>query len=273
MRTAALALAAVLALSATPAAAIDPGTATGHFVSDELKVPKVAHAIALSMDNAEGQLERPSQVRVLLSEEEVPPSALMGLVFTPAHAMAKAGALHGLLLEFDPADRNGVYVTILAPPSEPGRSFTTLTLSSTEGVWTRLDVNATRVVGELKPNDTFDVAATFSSPVFSDPVRQDLKGPAARQSAPVGVLLARFDALAKGDIATAKSLSTATAAEQLAAMPPDMLAAARAQIPQLVGEVKAARRVVIRGETASVETADGGWFSLAREGGNWKAAD
>jgi hypothetical protein len=273
MRHAALAFATALALAAGPAGAIDPGTASGHFTSDEIKVPELAHAVALSLDNAEGQLDHPNEMRVLLSKEDVPASALSGLVFTPAHMMAKAGALHGLLLKFDPADRNSVYVTILAQPADPRQSFTTLTLSNTEGVWKHLDVNATRAVGELKANDTFDVAASFSAPVFTNPVRQDLKGPAAGNSEQVRVLLARCDAIARGDMATAVAMSTKDAADQLQALPPATMKQARAQIPQLVRQLRAATRVVVRRDSAAVQTPDGGWFSLALENGAWKAAD
>jgi hypothetical protein len=273
MRRVILVLAAAIALAAEPAAAIDAGTASGHYAGEEAKIATLTHAAALALDNAEGELDSPQVMRVLLSQEEVPPSALAGLVFTPAHMMAKAGALHGLLLQFDPADRNGVYVTILAMPTEPGQSFTTLTLSSTEGVWKRLEVSATRIIGELKGSETFDVAAAFSAPVFTNPVQQDLKGAAAQQSEPVRVLAARFDAIAKGDLAAAASLSTKGSAAQLSAMPAEVMKQARAQIPLLARQIRTAKRVVIRKDTAAVQTNEGGWFSLALENGAWKAAD
>jgi hypothetical protein len=147
-----------------------------------------------------------------------------------------------------------------------------LSLSNTEGVWERLEVGPARITGALKSNDTFDMAASFAAPVFTNPVREDLKGPAAQQSEQVRVLLARLDAIARGDLATARSLSTAAAAEQLSAMPPEAMKAAAAQIPQLARELKAARRVVVREMTAAVQTEDG-WLSLARENGSWKASD
>jgi hypothetical protein len=273
MRHAVLALAAALMLAAPAARAGEPGTASGHFISDEVKAPSFAHAVALLLDNAEGQLDHPNELRVLLTEEEAPASALYGLMFPPARAMARAGALHGLLLEFDPADRSSVYVTVLAPPAEPGQSLTTLTLSNSEGVWQRLAVDGGHAEGELKPDDTFDVAARFSTPVSTNPVQQDLKGPAAGQSEPVRVLLARFDAIGRGDMAAAIALSTKAAADQLAAMPAAELKMARAHIPQLTAQLKAAKRVVVRQDTAAVQTADDSWFNLARENGAWKCAD
>ena len=273
MRHVAIAFVALLSLAGGPARAIDPGTAAGHYASGDLKVPKLAHAVAMVVDDTEGQLDRATEMRILLTEEEAPPSALAGLFFTPAHMLARTGALHGLLIRLDPADRTGVHVTVLAKAADPSQSFTTLTLSNTEGVWTRLEANATRVVGELKPNETFDIAASFSAPVFVNPVRQDLKGAAARDSEPVKVVLARIDAMRRGDMAAFARLSTAGAMAHLAAAPPEALKRAQALAPQLIAEVKAAKRVVIREQTAAIETPDGSWMSLVREDDGWKVAD
>ena len=267
-------LAAIAALVLTgPAHAIDPGTASGHYAGKETRVPKLTHAVALRVDNAEGRRDRQDEMRILLSEEDVPASALAGLHFPPVRTMALAGRVHGLLLEFDPADRTTLSVNVLAKPANPGQMLTSLSLPNSGGLWTRLDVQSIRVTGELKPNETFDLVASFSAPVFTNPVQRDLKGAAARESEPVRVLLARVEAIGRGDLATAQSLSTAAAAERLSAMPVEAMKAAAAHIPELVRQLKAARRVVVRERTAAVEVPDGSWFSLARENGVWKAAD
>lgn len=274
MRHHVLGFALTFALAAAPAAAIDVGTGSGRYAGEGTRLANLTHAVALSVDNAEGQLEHPSELRVLISQEEAPASVLAGLAFTPAHAMARAGALHGLLLTFDPKDRSSVLVTVLAKPGEPGQTLANITLSNTGGVWKRLEVNATRAVGELKPPESSELAAAFEAPVFTNPVQQDLKGPAAAASEPVKVLTSRMEeAIGKGDMAGAAALSTKASAEQLAAMPPAVMKQAKAQIPSMVRQLKAPKRVVIRKDTAAIETADGSWFSLAREGGAWKAAD
>ena len=41
----------------------------------------------------------------------------------------------------------------------------------------------------------------------------------------------------------------------------------------MLRQLKAAKRVVVRRETAAVLVGDGSWFSLVRVGGAWKAAD
>jgi hypothetical protein len=261
-----------LALAAAgPALAIDPGVASGRFAHEGVTLnPK--HAVALAMDNVEGVLDHPHVLRVLLSEAEVPPSALYGLAFPPVRAMARDGQVRGLLLEFDPAERDEVQITILAKPSEPGEMPANLSRSDSSGLWTRLDVSATRATGELKGDDESG-PISFSAPVFTDAVTADLKGPAAQASEPVKVLIARAEAIQKGDMATAASLSTGDFMEKLKGAPPEMLKMAKAELPQMVKQLRSARRVVIRTETAAVFTGDGSWMSLVKRDGAWKAAD
>jgi hypothetical protein len=129
------------------------------------------------------------------------------------------------------------------------------------------------VAGELKPDDDGQLAASFSAPVFTDPVQSDVKGPAAAASEPVKVLVARAEALAKGDLATAYGLSTEASAAQLKALPPAVMKQASAQVPLMLKDLKTAKRVVIRRETAAVQGAHGDWYSLELVGGSWKAAD
>jgi hypothetical protein len=272
MKLICLALLGVLALAARPALALDPGTASGHYAGDGVRV-EVSHAVAMALDNAEGELESANRMRVLLSQEDIPPAVLEGAPLPRVLALARAGQVHGLLLDFDPGDKNGLYVTVLAKPDDPRQSMTTITLSHSDGVWKRLETNATRAAGELKPNDTFDLAFQFSAPVFNNPVQQDLKGPAAQQSEPVKVLIARAEAIGRGDMAAMAALSTKESVEQLKSYPPSVLKEARAMAPQLVKEYRATKRVVIRRDTAAVQTADGSWSSLVREDGAWKSMD
>src|SRR5690349_15904489 len=97
-------LAAGLALAASPALAIDAGTASGRYKDDEFDVA-FSHAVALELDNAEGLLDSPKQIRVLLTDKEMPVSALYGQAFPPIWRMAQDGQVKGLYLRIDPADR------------------------------------------------------------------------------------------------------------------------------------------------------------------------
>jgi hypothetical protein len=262
-------LAAGAALAARPAFAIDPGTAQGRYNNDGVDF-KVTHAIALAVDNAEGFADSEKGLRVLLSDREVPVSALCGLAFPPAWRMAREGRLEGLLLNFDPADRTALVATILAKP-DPGYSMATTTISNSEGLWARLEANPTRVVGELKTDASDHMVFEFTAPVFTNAIEADLKGSAAAASDPVKVLLARAEALGRRDLDAAAALSTPEAAAGLRAFPPEMLKEAPKFAAQMVRGLKAPKRVVIRRETAAVMTGPGEWASVTKVGGVWKA--
>jgi hypothetical protein len=262
-------LSAFALLLAHPAAALDPGTADGRYVENGLKL-EFSHAVAVAQDNAEGLLEHPAQVRVLLSDVEVAPEALYGIAFPPVRAMARAGAVRGLLLEFDPADRNSLTISVLAHPADPAQTLSTLSLSNSEGLWRRLDVGATRVTGELQPRDDQDLGFRFSAPVFTDPVRADLRGPAARASEQMRVLKARLDALARGDLPAAQALTAKTSVAALPSLPPAMLKGALADYRRQLDKVD---RVVVRQKTAAVLLPGHSWSSLVLEDGAWKVAN
>ena len=262
-------LAVGAALAARPAFAIDPGVAKGGYRGDDGSFD-ISHAVALAMDDAEGFGTK--GYRVVLSTTEVPPSALMGLAFPPVWGLAMAGKLKGLLIKFDPADRTGVNVTVLAPP-EPGYSLGTTSLSNSTGLWERLDASATRISGALKEDASEHVRFNFSAPVFTNPVVADLKGPAVQGSEPVKVLIARAEALQKGDIATVKALSTDGASADFSKIDPALMKAIRREIPSLIQKLKTAKRAVIRRETAAVLVDKDSWSSAALVDGVWKGTD
>lgn len=263
-------LAAGAALAARPAFAIDEGVAQGRYNDDGVDF-KVSHAIALAVDDVEGFSEG-AGLRVLLSDREVPVSALCGLAFPPVWNLARDGKLEGLLLKFDPADRTALVATILTKP-EPGYSMATTTISNSEGLWARLEANPTRVVGELKSDASERMVFEFSAPVFTNAVEADLKGPAAAASEPVKVLVARAEALGRRDLEAAAALSTPEAAASIRAAPPELLKEAPKFAGQMVRALRAPKRVVIRRETAAVMMGPGEWASVAKVDGAWKASD
>lgn len=263
------ALFTLLLIVAGPAFALDPGVASGRYDGDEGKL-SFSHAVALAVDAVEDAPVR-KQLRVVLSDVELPPAALTGRAFPPVWKMARDGQVKGLLLEFDPADPNSLQVTVLAPP-EPGYSLANVSLSNSAGLWAQLQVNATRAVGELKAEASENMSFKFSAPVFTDAVIADLKGAAAAAAEPTRVLLARAEAMAKGDMATVAQLSTAAVGADLAAMPPEALKMARAQlIPELIRGLRAPSRVVVREQTAAVMIGKGTWANARKVDGVWKA--
>jgi hypothetical protein len=264
-------LAAGLALAASPAFAIDAGTASGRYRDDEVEL-SFSHAVALELDNTEGLLDSPREMRVLLTDREMPVSVLYGQSFPPVWGMAQAGEVRGIYLRFDPDDRNAILVTPLAKP-EPGYSLSTLTISNSEGLWARLETSPSRVSGALRPGASERVQLTFSAPVFTNPVERDLTGPAAAASEPAKALIARAEALIRGDMAAAAALSTPASGARLSEVPPEVRAMFAKELPKMVSQLKAAKRAIIRRETAVVMVGPGEYASASKVDGVWKAAD
>jgi len=265
-------LAAGFALAAAgPALAIDPGTASGHYRDDEFDIT-FSHAVALEIDNTEGLLDSPRELRVLLTDRPLPVSVLYGQAFPPVWQMAQRGEVRGLLLRFDPANREAILITVLAKP-EPGYSLSNTTMSDSSGIWARLEAGPTRVVGELKPDASDKAQFSFSAPVFTNAVEADLKGRAAAASEPVKVLIARLEAIGRGDLAAAAALSTPASGARLGDMPPEFKKMFAKALPELLARLRAPKRVIIRRETAVVMLGPGEYASAARVEGLWKAAD
>jgi len=265
-----LALIAVLALAAGPALALDPGAASGHFSRDGVTLT-FTHAIALSQDNTEGLLDNGPQIRIVLSDAEVPIAALYGVVFPPVTGMARKATVHGVMLEFSPSNPKAMHVTVLAKPRELGASLTNVSLSNSQGVFKSLTVTATRVTGEFDDGAESDFKFTFSAPVFTDPVQADLRGADAQKSPQVLALIARAEAIARGDLPAALALSSQ--GSDLRGVPASALTQFKAAAPEMIKGFKAIKRVVVRRETAVALMGDGGWSNLVLEGGVWKVAD
>jgi hypothetical protein len=266
-----LVLAGGLAFVAGPAFAIDPGVASGGYKDDETDVA-FTHAIALERDNTEGLMDHARVYRVALTDREVPVSALYGQAFPPIWHMATRGQVKGVLIKIDPDDRTAIVVTVLAPP-EPGYSLANITISNSEGLWARLDASATRINGDLKPEASEKLTVHFSAPVFNDRVVADLKGPAAAAAEPTKAILARAEAIVRGDMAAALALSTEASGARLRELPPEAAPMIRRELPKLVARLKSARRVVVREQTAVIFLGPNEYATAVRQDGVWKVAD
>ena len=265
-----LVMAAGLAALSRPAWALDPGVASGSFAHDGVKL-SFSHAIALSQDNTEGLLDNGPQIRVVLSDVEVPIAALYGIAFPPVLGLARSQAVRGVMLEFAPKAPTAMHVTVLSKPQELGASLTSISLSNSQGVFKRLDAGAARVAGDYDGADGGDFKFNFSAPVFTDPVQADLKGPAAQASEQIRVLIARAQALQRGDLPAALALSSqGSDLKSHSAGGPE--AGWSPQIPQMIKELKAVKRVVVRQSTAVALQGGGSWASLVLENGAWKVA-
>jgi hypothetical protein len=276
--------------AATPALtlALDPGTARGTLTVNGEKIA-LTHSIALRQDNAEGLLDGP-ELRLLLTDREVPPDALAGAVSWEVDRLGRDGDAKGVLLKFkaDGPPRS-VSGTVLYPPANPQASLPFFTLAGDGAGFKRFEKGDKRVVGEVeyrsnpepffKDMAVFDYAVWFSAPVFEDlPVTATLKGKEARASAPAQAFLTYEKALRAGDLARARPLLTPKKSRELESFiaqvgEAELKAQAGKMIPPTASRVRQIQRVVVRGARATViykEPGTTGIQSMVQEGGVWK---
>jgi hypothetical protein len=270
------------------ARAIDPGKAKGTLkIGDETIELKEAYAHL--HDNAEGLLDRPKEMRIVLCDRQVPQESLRGIVFLPVETLAKEGKVRGLLMQFDPGDQSKMVVTILNTPSRQGASLMTLSLEDTaKKLFKKLAISQTRVDGEAEHADKghsdgdglpkISYSAKFTAPVFNElPVTADLKGKAAQDSPQAKVAREKMNAMKKGDFEAVKRLSTDRSRRGIDSLLAQLGSHAPAMAKEIAGEMdkslKKIDRVVERGSNAVMITSDKAWSNYVLEGGQWKSDD
>jgi len=275
-----------LLLTVPAAFALDPGTAKGSLKVGGKDVP-LKSSIAYLHDNADGMLDRPKELRIVLSDREIPQDALSGIGIPPVMQMAREGKVRGLLLRLDPGNLKQILVTLLDKPADPQMSLMTQTISdSSRDAFKKLSVANNRAIGEIERRDsrssssadmpTVDFAIQFNAPVFAEPaVTADLKGKEAQDSPQVRVLREKARILAKGDFAALKKISTDRANKStdafLAQAGPQAKPYAKEAAAEIEQSLRKIQRVVVRGDRAVVIFGKGEWTTLARESGEWRS--
>ncbi len=287
MKTTILSFLLISFLCFQTAHAIDPGTVQGTLkINDE--TIELKEAYAHFHDNAEGLLERPKEIRIVVADRKVPQESLRGIAFLPVTTLAREGKVRGLLLQFDPGDQSKMVVTVLRTPSRQGASLMTISRVDTgQKLFKKLIVSKTRIDGETEyaekgspgSNDIPGISYTvkFSAPLFNElPVTADLKGKAAQDSPQAKVLREKIKALKKGDFDAVKRLSTERANRRtdllLSRMGADqakMFAQEAAKEDE--GSLKNIKRVVVRTSSAVMIFSKNEWCNFALEGGQWKS--
>lgn len=277
----------LIVLPTNPTSAIDPGTVQGSLHVNKESIP-LTHAYAQHHDNAEGLLDRPKEMRIVLADREIPQDSLSGIAFLPVTRMAREGKVRGLLFQFDPADKTRALVTLLRKPSQPNMTLTTISLTETNGVFGKIAVSKLRVAGEAQRKDpmkegsdeipaiSYDVR--FSAPLFHElPVTEDMKGKKALESPQVKVLRAKIAALEKADFEALGRLTPRRVKqrndEMLTAMGTDVAQFAKEAAADLRSSLQKVTRVVVRTDRAVILFSENSWMSFVREDGGWKSAD
>ncbi len=267
--------------------AIDPGRVQGTLKINNETI-ELKEAYAHFHDNAEGLLDRPKEIRIVLADRRIPQESLRGIAFLPVTTLAKEGNVRGLLLQFDPGDQSKMVVTILRAPSRQGTSLTTISRAETgQKLFKNLAISKTRVGGETEyaekgspDSESFpgiSYSVKFSAPLFNElPVTADLKGKAAQDSPQAKVLREKINALKKGDFDAVKRLSTQRANRRtdllLTQMGADQAKIfAKEAAKEEEQSLKSIKRIVVRGSTAVMIFSKNAWSSFAQEGGQWKS--
>ena len=271
-----IAIAFLLALLAKPLHAIDEGVAWGSYQfrgfasdpDDDRPPIEFRHAIALGRDGADQMAIPATPIRVVLTDVEVPVSAIRKGLVPLVEQMAYQGKLKGLMLEFDPADLTVFYATVLDVPAA-GLSHGTITKSGTSPVWKSLTVNATRVTGEIESEGFNTFALRFSAPIFTDPVTERVEGPAVAASPQLAAARGWREAFARRDMTAARSFMSLRLAAQIDRIGLDTAEMARSATSELA-QLARAQRVIVRGDNATIFLPDGATMSLVRIDGTWK---
>lgn len=245
------------------ARAVDPGTAIGHIAREEGTLT-FRYAVALRQDDAEHLLLAGPGLWVLLSDAPVEPEALMGGEFPPAVDMARDGKFKGALLQFDPAKRESLLISLL--DGQPGSS--TLTLEDSKGLWKELRVENNRVSGAIEDEDGRQFA--FDAPIYEDPMVEQLRGPAAQASPFVALLRQEADAYARGDTASALALNSERRRAMLVSLLPEAAAQVRTEAASMKAEIAKIDQIYVRANTAIAKGAGDSAWNFRREKGVWK---
>jgi hypothetical protein len=278
----------VVVFTSSISSAIDPGSATGTLTVDGDRIT-LNHAYAHLHDNAEGWLDTGKEMRILVSDREIPREAISGLSpFFGLSEMVSEGAVRGVLLRFDPAKPKSVLVTVLYQSKEEGYSLANRTISDSEkSPLEDLLISELRVSASVNhsspgnsdlgwPSESYSFK--FSAPLFREPpVTAILRGKAALKSPQIKVVLAKAEAMKKGDLETARKYTSERSNRetdrifaQSAGEAINMMREAGEDLEQSV--VKGKLKLIVRGERASlvVDTGDGKTlYGLVRKDGRW----
>lgn len=273
-----------LCAALTAVAMQSPASAASAEGSVELngKAVRISHVVAQLHDNAEGVVKSP--LMIVFADRPVPAGALDGAgAATALQQLARAGQLRGLLLRMDPARPNESSFVLLDKADDPRAWMASMTQSD-QGVpvVAGMKLGPTSVSGTMKRQGggdgpvTLGYALKFDAPVAREPaITADLKGADLRSSPQYKVAAAYADAMAKGDAAAVRKLSSPAMAEITQAMF-DSAGAANgvARMKQGAAYSKAQLgkfvRLVERGPRAMLIVDGYEYVSFVKDGQDWK---
>ena len=172
-------LASVLAISSLvffllivlpTAAAIDPGRSTGYVQHDDTRI-ELREAYAHLHRGTSDDPPQPAELRIALSDREMPQESLAGTDTRRLLKLARTGGVHGVLIRLNPDDPGTLALTVLTPPRTGQATLIPRRYSEASGqILRNLRLSSQRVSGDLTcpPGPDLECAAHFSAPLFTD---------------------------------------------------------------------------------------------------------
>ena len=265
-----LAAAAAIAFSLCANAA-DEGSRVDATLEINGRTIRLTNVLVIQSGNEEGLDDAP-HLLVYLSDKPIPLQAATGASTLRAQAWARNANVSAVVLRGDPAGKSadGSASVLAAPGIEPG-GFASL--SSNQG-FPQLRVAAGRASGTASFGGAGTlVKASFDAPIAAVTISQDLKDREAAVSAPAKAYIAYMAGLKKGDLKEAgryASMARIKQIEQFRSQAGEMFKNMTKQMPDSAAIAKSVRRVIVRGNLASVVLSTKEVNELAREGDDWK---
>ena len=154
------ALPALATFVSLPAAAIDPGVASG---------ATIIGAEALQLNHAYAHLSG-KEMRIAIVDREVPQESIAGTSPLPIEKLALDNKVRGLLLRFDPDGRGDIVLKVLDPRSSP-ETLGPHTVPRSANVLRNFKAGGNRVLGDLEGTIAPQlkiVRVRFSAPLFHE---------------------------------------------------------------------------------------------------------
>jgi negative regulator of replication initiation len=119
-----------------------------------------------------------------------------------------------------------------------------------------------------------EYSVKFKAEIVSEPaVTEDLKGAAAKKSAPAEAMRKKVEAMVKGDVKALQLLSTEAANRRNAPFlsQPEAVEMMRQAGTEMREALKGIERVVVRGDRATVIFKGRQWMTLVKQDGVWRS--
>jgi len=262
-------------------------TATGTLEINGKAVP-IKYAYAFQHDNEEGFLDGP-ELRIAVTDREIDPALLGGVLSLDLDAAAKKKDVCGLLLKFDPKkESREINGTLLYAPSDPRAPLVSFTRTDDDTCLKKLEIKDGKVTGildekapEKSPSEDmpkYGYHIEFTAAIrTNDPITARFKGAEAVKSPQAQAVIAYEKALREGRIEDAKKLATperfSKMGQAIEQMGKDVFMEQVKQfIPDTAAREKQITDVIVRGKHAVVVMVEKGSRTpgtVIESGGGW----